>query len=504
MFDYTTANIRTNTGINAEFARKLEKDVDRAAYQLREETARKKARELRGKSCREVLADLLAQIVRVDFRERAGLDDDARLARKTFVVVAVSEIIGKATSNDWGLCMRNGFTYLYNGRYWQALDIDTLKVFLAEAAVKMGVPEMEASYYQFRDELYKQFSAMANMPTPEPGEGVTLINLRNGTFEISDQGPKLREYRREDFLKYQLPFDYDPSARCPMFDRYLQRVLPDESCRKVLSEYLGYVFTTHLKLEKVAILYGSGANGKSVFFDIVQALIGKDNICTYSLQNLTSPTSYERASLANKLLNYATEINGRLEASIFKQLASGEPVAARQIYGQPFIMERYAKLLFNCNELPRDVENTNAFFRRFLIIPFTQTIPESEQDPQLSRKIIASELSGIFNWMLDGLHRLLLNGRFTAADAVIRQVEEFRKESDSVAMFLDDEGYRPHLTGFVRLKSLYQEYQTYCSDNGYAPCSLRTVSSRLKNNGYTVGRKTFGSVVYLEKAAIES
>ena len=146
MFDHTTANIRTNTGINAEFARKLEKDVDRAAYQLREETARRKARELRGKSCREVLSDLLSQIVRVDFRERAGLDEDARLARKTFVVVAVSEIIGKATSNDWGLCMRNGFTYLYNGRYWQALDIDTLKVFLAEAAVKIGVPEMAANY----------------------------------------------------------------------------------------------------------------------------------------------------------------------------------------------------------------------------------------------------------------------------------------------------------------------------------------------------------------------
>lgn len=158
---------------------------------------------------------------------------------------------------------------------------------------------------------------------------------------------------------------------------------------------MGYIFTNGLKLKKVAILYGGGANGKSVFFDIIQALIGRDNICNYSLQSLTKVDSYERASLSNKLLNYASEINGKLEASTFKQLASGEPIQARQIYGQPFTMMNYAKLMFNCNELPKEVENTEAFFRRFLIFPFTQTIPKAEQDPELSTKIIQTELSGV-------------------------------------------------------------------------------------------------------------
>ena len=219
------------------------------------------------------------------------------------------------------------------------MDLDTLKLFLANAAQKLGVPNIEANYHRFWDELYKQFAAVLNIDIPEPPQGVTLINLQNGTFEISDEGQKLREYRREDFLKYQLPFEYDPKARAPMFNQYLKRVLPDENCRKVLAEYIGYIFTSGLKLEKVAILYGGGSNGKSVFFDIIKALIGKDNICSYSLQSLTKNDSYERADLANKLLNYASEINGKLEAHIFKQLASGEPVQARQIYGQPFIME---------------------------------------------------------------------------------------------------------------------------------------------------------------------
>ena len=278
-------------------------------------------------------------------------------------------------------------------------------------------------------------------------------------------------------------------------------MLPDEDCRRVLAEYMGYIFTNGLKLEKAAILYGSGANGKSVFFEVVNALIGSDNICSYSLQNLTKYDSYQRAELSNKLLNYATEINGKLEASVFKQLVSGEPVEARQIYGRPFVMREYAKLMFNCNELPREVEQTNAFFRRFLIIPFAQTIPEAEQDPELAEKIIRHELSGVFNWMLDGLRRLLRQRKFTQSAMVREQVEEFRRESDSVALFLDEEGYRPAdgQSAFILLKEMYGSYRQFCNENGYAPCSLRTLSKRIKSAGFNMRKTMYGQVVFTSR-----
>ena len=154
-------------------------------------------------------------------------------------------------------------------------------------------------------------------------------------------------------------------------------------------------------------MYGTGANGKSVFFEVVQALLGSDNVSSYSLQSLTNDNGYFRAKLANKLVNYASEINGNLETSIFKQMVSGEPVEARLPYGQPFTLTQYAKLIFNCNELPKDVEHTNAYFRRFLIVPFDVTIPPDEQDKTLHTKIIDNELSGVFNWVLEGLDRLL-------------------------------------------------------------------------------------------------
>lgn len=488
-------NNTVSTFASGELLGLITSNIKNLEQRAREQQAIKKAKELQGLSCKEVLSNLLNQFDRIDFRERAELEEDAKLTRKIYVVVAVEEIISKAMDHNWGLCMKNGFTYLCNGRYWQPLDIETLKVFLAKAAIRIGAPQLEVNYYQFRDELYKQFMAMVDMPTPEGVEGMTLINLQNGTFEITSHGQQIREQRREDFLKYQLPFAYDPAAQCPIFDRYLSRVLPDENSRKVLAEYVGYIFTNGLKLEKVAILYGSGANGKSVFFDIIKALIGRDNICTYSLQSLTKVDSYERANLSNKLLNYATEINGKLEASVFKQLASGEPVEARQIYGSPFIMENYAKLMFNCNELPKEVENTDAFFRRFIIFPFTQSIPKQEQDPELSAKIVHQELSGVFNWMLDGLRRLLRQKRFSESGQIDEQVKNFRRESDSVAMFLDEEAYRPDLDHFVLLKALYQEYKAYCNDNGYSPCSAKTLSKRLKAYGYGMKKTMHGQSI---------
>lgn len=450
-------------------------------------------------SCRAVLAELLGEVRPVDFARLAtlaGLPDGEKIKQKNYVTLAVKELLGLATSGRWGLACRDGFVYVYNGAYWQLMGGDDFKAFLAEAAVRMGIPKIKADYYQFRDDLYKQFLSAANLQPPEKGDS-TLVNLANGTFEISGGFQGLREFDRGDFLKYQLGFNYDPGAACPLFDRYLSHVLPDEGCRRVLSEYVGYVFLgNRLRLEKALILYGGGANGKSVFFDVVRALLGRDNICSYSLQNLTKGDGYQRAELANKLLNYASEINGRLEASIFKQLVSGEPVEARQIYGKPFIMEDYARLMFNCNELPRDVEQTDAFFRRFLIVPFTVAIPPEEQDPELSRKIIAGELPGVFNWVLGGLRRLLRQRKFTESELVRGQVEAYRRDSDSVAVFVDETGYFPDTLNKVSLQYMYEEYRVFSGQNGYICVSIKTFSARLERLGFEKVRQNNGRFVF--------
>lgn len=421
------------------------------------------------------------------------------MKRKHYLIIAIEQILDLAKVNHWGLSKKHDFIYLYNSAFWSLLSEDDLKDFLGKSAEKMGIDKFDCRHYLFKDQLQKQFLSSAKLPEPEKKENLVLINLLNGTFEVTPNGGKLRPFNLNDFITYQLPFEYNPNAKAPLFKAYLNKVQPDNECQNLLAEYLAYIFTRHLKLEKTLLLYGTGANGKSVFFEIVSALLGKGNVTSYSLQSLTDTTGYFRAKLANALVNYASEINGKLETSIFKQLVSGEPVEARLPYGEPFTLEQYARLIFNCNELPREVEHTYAYFRRFLIVPFSVTIPEAEQDKELANKIIKSELSGVFNWVLEGLERLLKQKNFTKCEAVEKQLSTYRIESDSVLMFIDENNFKPSIEEFKKLSEIHYQYKAFCIENGFRPTSSKTLVKRLSNLGYESKKKNIGKVVYLSK-----
>jgi putative DNA primase/helicase len=443
----------------------------------------------------EVLQEILDNLDSVNFTELAALKQEDKLTQKHLIVYSVAEILRIAKKLNCGLCRHYDFLYTYNGEFWQLAERDAFERFLSECSAKMGVEHVTAVYHKFSAELYKQFIAIAYLPKPVRSAEPVLINLQNGTFEIHRNRINLRPFKREDFLTYQLPFEYEPSAAAPKWDAFLNEVLPDQSKQEVLAEYIGYVFAKHLKLEKTLILYGTGANGKSVVFDVINALLGKDNISNYSLESLGEP--YYRAMIAGKLLNYASEISNRLQSEKFKQLTSGEPVEARLPYGQPMILTDYARLAFNCNDLPRDVEHTEAFFRRFLILTFDITIAADRRNPNLAREIVENELSGVFNWVLAGLKRLLENRNFTRSAAIDAALAHYRKESDSVAMFLDEEGYVADPDIYKLLKELYPLYRQFCTANGYKACGANTFSKRLESNGITVEKKGFGRVAYV-------
>ena len=449
----------------------------------------------------ELLTNLLKYVKPVDFRKLAKLLEGEKLTVRHYVVFVVKEIIRLAQSMNWNICHHNNHVYLYNGAYWAKIEDELLKRFLGLAAKKMGWDQSFSDHFKYRDDLFKQFMNAAYLPALQSNNRKVLINLQNGTFEITNKGTKLREFDPRDFLTYQLPFTYDPDAKAPTFQKYIERVLPDKTLQNVLSEYAGYVFipTASLKLEKVLMLYGTGANGKSVFFDILRALVGNQNFSTYTLQSLTNESGYHRHELGNRLVNYASEISGRIETSYFKTLASGEPIEARLPYRNPVIIRNYAKLIFNVNILPQDVEHTEGFYRRFIIIPFKVKIPEHERDLNLADKIIQNELPGVFNWVLSGLYRLLEQGNFTHSEVIANEIETYRQESDSVALFMKDNHYFKSLEQHVPQKDLYSAYRGYSKENGYKPVTYIGFGKRLENLGFIREVNSAGRIVYVEK-----
>lgn len=434
----------------------------------------------------------------VNFREASGIQSEKEILKaKHFTVIVIEEVINLFNQQNLGLCIYNGLIYMFNGQYWSSVDENEFINFLGEAALKMEVDKFDAKYYPFRQNLYKQFCSMNIIPVKEIDKSKVLINLLNGTFEISKDQTGLRDFSADDFIIYQLPFEYNPNANAPMFMDYLNRVLPSEQLQKMLSEFIGYIFLKDLKLEKCLLLYGTGANGKSVFFDIINALLGKENISNLNMGNLNDANS--RAIIANKLMNYGSELNSKdMQAETLKQLISGEPIECKYLYKDRFQCYDYARLMFNCNDLPRQVEHTEAYFRRFLIIPFNVTIPESERNPELAKKIIEKELSGIFNWVLEGLNRLIENKKFTISEESTNVLNEYRKESDSVAMFLEEQNIIPSLNSIVPLIDLYNSYVDYCKMNRNRECSRITFGKRLRLWGFGFKRVDKGMLIYAE------
>lgn len=441
------------------------------------------------------ILQIIDRITPINLREAVGQKDgeDPQLKDKHLVITVVDQTSEIAKQLGYGFCTKDGQPYFYNGEYWEQVPLHDLRQLLRHVGKKIGIDKYTAEYHSFSDSLLKQFFVSMALLRNDEDDGVK-INLQNGTYEFS-KGGKLRAFNKADYLTYQLPFAYNPDATAPIFEQYLNKVLPDKSCQAVLAEYLGYVFTHGLRMDKCLILLGNGANGKSVFFDIACALLGKDNITNYSLRDLDNPNA--RAQISHKLLNYSSEMDAGIKKDTFKQLVSGEPIQAKLLYKDVHLIKKYAKLMFNANELPKDVEYNDAFFRRWLIVPFNVTIPAGEQDKNLSGRIIGSELSGIFNWVLSGLQRLIEQTAFTPCHEAEAALQEYRQESDSVFQFIRHYNYVPSQIHCRTLAEVYKTYTSFCSDNGFKPPNVGNFRKRMEGLGFTSNRKKIGKMIWM-------
>jgi putative DNA primase/helicase len=406
--------------------------------------------------------------------------------QKHIKIVLIDYLLEVAENKEWKIAKdESGMIYIYNGIYWMFINEDKIKEFLKNLTLNIiDLPpetKIDMKDEAFIDKLYKQLISAA--PTKKRRSHL-LINLQNGTFNLKTM--ELQEFDPDDFLTYQLPFPYDPQAVNPLWGKFIKEVIPNNDTLMTLQEVLGSVFIRNIKFEKAFFFYGGGANGKSVIADVMDALLGKNNISHLSIEELKR--EYHLATLKDKLLNIATESDTKdLKSDLFKKLVSGEKVMARHPYGRPFEMEDYAKFIFYVNEIKlKDIEYTEGFFRRFLIIPFKVTIPKEKRDKELAKKIINTGLSGVFNWIIEGAKRVLLHNDIFISEECETAFQDFLKDVDSVSQFLDynnlvksdDNQHR------IYIKDLYQNYKEWCFSFGLKPVGGTEFSRRLTKLGF--------------------
>ena len=290
-----------------------------------------------------------------------------------------------------------------------------------------------------------------------------LLNLKNGvldlrTLEIHPHSPKYKFF-------YQLPVEYDPDAKAPVFEKFLSEVVEEEDAR-VLQEFIGYIFLPDCRYEKALMLVGSGSNGKSTFLKTIVALLGKENISNLSIQELVNDR-FKRAELFGKLANIYPDLpsTAMAETGVFKVLVSGEMITAERKFRDPFTFENRAKLLFSANKLPYTSDDSLAFYRRWIIINFPNEFKGKRKDPRLVDKLTTpEELSGILNWALEGLHRLLEQDGFSYNLDVEEIQKYYERMSSSIAAFVQDV-LEEAPESKISKDQLYQVYREYCKAN---------------------------------------
>lgn len=423
-------------------------------------------------------------------------------------VIIPDEIIEISKRVKHRIIMINGQYHVFIKTHWVVIDLEHIRSFIELATLKMGFNSYSLRHHNFLENVVKQFQSKVDKVISKPKSNFTKINCLNGTLKLYKDGPKLEPHNELDYITHVIKVVYEPNAPQPVkFKKFLNKVLPEICAQEVLGEAIAYPLINYFNIEKSIVLLGSGANGKSVVHKITYGIYGSENICSFSVQALGDNTGYYRAEAAGKLLNYVSEFNPHnIDNSKLKMIISGEPIEARRLYQSPFIVYDMPKIMFNTNELPTNIEYNNGFFRRFIIIPFKVTIPESEQDKTLANQIIEEELSGVLNWVLEGLDRLMKKQEFTQCDLINETLAEFKTQQDPVSLYLEDIEAKivDHNEHNISLKNLYSNFSDYCKRFGYKQLSLVAFSKRIQQIGYNVIRRSEGRFVGLYSPTINN
>ena len=294
-----------------------------------------------------------------------------------------------------------------------------------------------------------------------------LLNLENGMLDIRSMKLMLHDPVYGSTIR--IPVKYDPKAQCPLFLKFANEVFCGrEKLIQTVQEMMGYALTSEVRAQVAFLLYGGGANGKSVLAEIIKELCGVSNVCSVSLSELGK--SFNRLALFGKTLNLVTECSidsNNFQTDYFKAIVTGDPISAEIKCGPMFVFKPFVKMIFGVNKLPYTRDKSYGMARRILIIPFDRKFKGKDADPYLADKL-RDELPGIMNFALKGLVRLRKNKfRFTVSEASASQLSEYQEISNPLSSFVKSMLEQGNAQDKLMNADAYKMFQDWCDVNGH-------------------------------------
>ncbi|CAG9359617.1 DNA primase family protein [Clostridium perfringens] len=318
-----------------------------------------------------------------------------------------------------------------------------------------------------------------------------LVNVRNGLLDIRDMS--FNEHTPSYLSTVQLNVEYNPQVDCPQFKKFLNEVL-DCKLIPLVQEIVGYLLTTNTASQKAFVFWGPARTGKSTLLWVVEyLLLGKKNVSNIPWQEIGD--KFKTAELLGKLANVFSDLPSKSidDTGIFKGVTGEDYLMAEKKNKNPFKFKPFARLVFSCNELPRNyVDRTEGFYRRLIIVPFSRQIEKSKIDKSLKYKF-QREKEGILNWALEGLKRLYENNfEFSENELTDGVKKEYKRENNNVISFVEECCELDGLFSCSRIE-IYEAYKEFCVEAGLKALSQIKFNKELEGN-FNITRSRSGKL----------
>jgi len=307
-----------------------------------------------------------------------------------------------------------------------------------------------------------------------------LLNVANGMLDLPTM--TLKPHDPVYMSSAQIPINWDPDAKAPTYERWLQDVIPDQI--EDLEEVASTMLDPSRTPSKAIFAFGPSRSGKSTFIRILQAIAGLENRSAVTLHQLCGDR-FAAANVYGKILNASSDLSASevTDLSVFKMMTGEDSITGNRKYGAQFTFTNRALFAFSANELPTVGETSRAYLERIKPFEFGRSFAGRE-NPAIESAIMG-ELEGILVRLVIAWNRMSERGAYSPTLPKVRTA--FEIGSNRVRQWIEDEMWIYEAGGRTKvapdegrtLKELHRLFGRWAEENKTSSMGLKTFTGHL-------------------------
>lgn len=322
-----------------------------------------------------------------------------------------------------------------------------------------------------------------------------LVACLNGVLDLHTR--ELLPHDRQRIITKSVSVAYNPDADCLSWKNFLLTAM---SGKQDTVEYIRCLLGLGLSAESLedtlAIFYGGGGNGKTVFLEVVKEILSTYAATANSelfLEKQSEGISNDVARLVNVRFLAASETKeGRqLDEALVKELTGGDTKTARFLRKEFFEFKPTFTPILLTNHKPIIKGIDNGIWRRIRLVPWVYNFEESPERKDKSTVLseLRTEHEGIFAWIVEGYRRRYEHGRMEVPAEVTEATNQYRSDSDLLGQFLNACCVTQKGLPSLKHAILYNAYKEHCEGNGNNPFASNKLAQKMIERGFegTIG-----------------